>query len=224
MFHPQVIKHNFFDKEEVEDIKNKVFNLKQHWSYLMKPLLNPESLDVQMLPAGLYSMPYDQYAATLSSTRLLMEENFSLYYEKIKQSISEYLNRPVEYSAKMHYPGFHIFILDKDSDRACYHGYNFHRDNFQTPDLSMDQVYSFIIPISLPKTGGSLIYKISNDALSRNYNSDQDVVFPYSVGSLITWPGHIWHSIDPFCLNYPESRITMQCHAGLNRSRCIIFW
>ena len=220
---PKTIQHNFFSHNELTDIKTKILNLQNYWEYLSKP--DEKHVSVQMLPAGLYSRSYEEYSRNIEHKRSLMWHNFSSYYEKIKQAVEQNFQVSAEFIESAQFPGFHIFVLDNKTT-GSYPYYNFHRDRFEIPKITLAKIYSFIIPISLPSDQGALLYtlqsRIKNRVdLERNtvYNT-----FTYCEGSLAQWPGNLIHTINPFTLKSDESRITLQFHVSLSAKQALIFW
>jgi hypothetical protein len=207
---PKIIDNNFLSKNEIEDIKTKVFLLKENWVALgAKEEKTFSSIITRMMPAGMYASQFD--ANNVLENNKLMYENFSVYYNKIKEKLSAYYNMPVDYSNNFQLPGFHIFVTNNVKN-ISYTNLNFHRDGFK--HFTSSKIDSIVIPISLPNIGGSLLF------------NDPPEIFLYKEGMMGIWPGNIIHSIEPFTFsNSSECRITMQMHVTMlpNKKR-MIFW
>lgn len=225
---PKVIDTNFLNQTELEDIKTKVFMLKNHWKSVIDEESRVNLLITRLLPAGSYSNHFSEQE--IENNNKIMFENFSSYYDKIKNKLSEYFNIPLDYSSSLQYPGFHIFLNGNGNNEVKKSSINFHLDRFQKINklIRIEKIESVIIPITLPNAGGCLLWNnSSNRNLTNRYlpELDSDKRFYYTPGMMATWPGELRHSIGPFTLmNSLESRITMQMHISLYSDHGIIFW
>jgi hypothetical protein len=214
---PEVIQYDFLNQHEIIDIKNKVFELKPLWKYLTTEKdLSSNVITTQMLSPAMYSREHFAYMIGVKKFKPIMKEHFNTYYNKIKTKIEEVYNKPVSYLDKANYPGFHIYALRENQSISTYDSYNFHKDNFSylSQITIPGTVVSMIIPISLPSKGGALLYK-TDDITTR---------FEYSEGMLAQWGSQVLHSIEPFCLNENECRITIQMHLNIRENEIAIFW
>jgi len=225
---PSVIDENFLNQNELDDIKAKVFMLKDYWKGVSDRTENVNSLIVRVLPAGAYSKYFSE--KEIANNNKIMFENFSDYYDKIRNKLSLYFNVPMEYSSYLQYPGFHIFVNNNGVNEVKSSYVNFHLDRFPKLDkiITIEKIESVIVPIVLPNTGGHLLW---NNSSKRNILSkyplqiDSDKMFHYTIGMMARWPGELQHSIGSFTLmNSSESRITMQMHVNLQKDRGTIFW
>jgi len=225
---PTIIDNNFLDQDELEDIKTKVFMLKDHWSAISDQLKTKTVLLSKILPAGVYSKNYSEQE--ISNNKKIMYEQFSYYYDKIKNKLSSYFNVPIDYSSTLQYPGFHIFVNNNGDNAVTKPHVNFHLDRFPKLKkvITIKKIESVIIPITLPSNDGYLLW---NDSGRRNPDNrfspemPSDKRFYYTPGMIATWPGELQHSIGPFTLkNSSESRITMQMHINLESDHGTIFW
>jgi hypothetical protein len=216
---PEVLQYDFLNQSEIIDIKNKVLELKSLWQYLHHTTnknLNSNVITTQMLSPGMYSRQHFAYMISVKKFKPIMKEQFNTYYNKIKTKIEQVYNKPVIYLDKANYPGFHIYELSGNQSVSKYDCYNFHKDNFSylSQITTPGSIVSMIIPISLPVTGGSLLYK----------TSDVTTRFEYSEGMVAQWGSQILHSIEPFSLTQNECRITMQMHLNIRENEIAIFW
>jgi hypothetical protein len=226
---PGIIQHNFFTQDELLDIKNKVFDLKKLWKYtntnIKEKDLGINSVTTQMLPPGMYSCTEFSYMVTVKKFRPLMQEHFNAYYDKIKTKIEAVYNKPVVYLDKTHYPGFHVYVL-RENQPSSYGYYNFHRDKFSFLQNITDvgEIVSVIIPISIPSSGGALLYTTQESVSNKNVLPDEYVKLEYKPGILAQWGSDITHSIEPFNLSENECRITIQMHLNIKENEINIFW
>lgn len=227
---PEIIQHDFLNQEELLDIKNKVFELKNLWKYTNSNIkekdLGIDSITTQMLSPAMYSSTEFFYMINVKKFRPLMQEHFNTYYDKIKSKIEEVYNKPVVYLDKTNYPGFHIYALRENQPSSSYDYYNFHKDKFPFLQHITDvgEIVSVIIPITIPSLGGSLLYTTQDHIPERNKTPDLIVRLEYKPGILAQWGSDIIHSIEPFNLNENECRITIQMHLNIKENEINIFW
>jgi hypothetical protein len=203
--------------------------LKKLWEYTN--LVNKEkdlgidSVNTQMLPPGMYARSEFLYMISVKKFRPIMKEHFNTYYDKIKTKIETVYNKPVVYLDKTHYPGFHIYAL-RENQPSSYSYYNFHKDKFSFLKKITDvgEIVSVIIPISIPRLGGSLLYTTQKYVSNRKVLPDEYVKLEYKPGTLAQWGSDIIHSIEPFNLSENECRITIQMHLNIKENEINIFW
>ena len=208
---PSIIDIEFLNKDELNDIKTKVFLLTEYWVALSSSEDKIfDSIITRMMPAGTYSGTQLSTQQIISNNKL-MNDAFSVYYNKIKEKLSVYYNTDVHYRPNFQLPGFHIFVTNNVKN-VSYSNLNFHKDGSKY--FSANKVDSIVIPISLPKLGGSLLF------------NNPPEIFPYKEGMLGIWPGNLIHSIEPFTFaDSSECRITMQMHTTmLPNNKRIVFW
>ena len=171
-----------------------------------------------MMPRGMYASTEFNYITNVKKIRPIMKEHFNTYYDKIKTKIEELYNKPVVYLDKTHYPGFHIYALRENQPPSSYNYYNYHVDKFSFLKNITDigNSVSVIIPIVVPKLGGSLLY--------RGLTPFEYIRFEYKPGILAQWGGQTIHSIEPFHLTETECRITIQMHLNIKENEINIFW
>ena len=221
---PVVIENNFFDQTELEDIKTKVFILRDHWKSIEETHDDTEILS-NVLPAGSYTFHFSE--KEIAANNEIMSKHFSHYYDKIKNKLSSYYNVPIDYSPNLQFPGFHVFVNKLEHNHARYSNIHFHMDNyFQMQHLlKPGKIESIIIPIVLPISGGSLLYNTTTGHNPRLVQASTAQEFHYAQGMMACWPAELVHCIAPFSLlNSDDSRITMQMHVNLQDDGGVIFW
>jgi len=216
---PKILEANFLNYDDVCEIKTKVLALVDDWQCLRYDTTS--IIPTRMLPPGLYSRLPNQYKEDVVQYKNLMFDNFSRIYESIKLRLIKHFQVDLSYHPSTHYPGFHIFSLTEGNDYGEYNFYNFHKDGFPVLNklIQYETIYSFVIPIELPKENGSLLYVTDDKQSSGSYEK-----FQYRVGDLLIWHGNLIHSIEPFVLRGNENRITMQFHVAISNDSGIIFW
>jgi hypothetical protein len=225
---PTIIDDNFLNQNELEDIKAKVFMLKDHWKGINIRNENNDSLISRVLPAGAYSKYFSKLE--IESNNKLMLEHFSYYYDKIKNKLSLHFNVPIRYSNNLQLPGFHIFLNNNGNNKVVKSDVNFHLDKFPMLGqiVNLGKIKSVIIPITVPHSGAHLLFNSSGDRTMKNRllpNVSSDEIFNYNPGIMATWSGDLQHSIGPYTLlDSSDSRITMQMHVSLYSDHGLIFW
>lgn len=215
-----IVDNNFLTLEECLLIKNKIFSVQQLWQRSKIKYFN-------FLPYGMYSIPYDVYKSNVVIYKPIMLKLFSEFYEKIKFKLKEIFKVDIEYNDYANYPGFHI------SNEHEMKVPSFHIDKFnglgsilkEKEKLYLDKykIFSFIIPISIPKEGAGLL--IRNKFVGDKTKLEYDSVLDYQPGMLAMWDGNVQHSIKPFKpLNKNDLRITWQFHAAVFNNNGYIFW
>jgi hypothetical protein len=212
-----IVDDNFLSSDEVNDIKEKVFNNSHLWE---------NYFTVNVLPSGhSYIRDPKMYVASVKKYQKILEDNFFSVYEKLHKKINDTFNCKCDFMPDKHKPGFHIF----GPGPLVHVQKHYHTDNFHN---ITEKIYSYTIPIVLPlePTGlsyldplGSYPKHASKDYLHRKHTK---TVF-YKPGCLVMIDGAVTHAIKPFTLDKNEYRITMQLHVGLNRKdpdRSFIFW
>jgi hypothetical protein len=223
---PELIDSNFFTREQCDKVFNTVMSLKEEWINIKDTAMNKPTPGVDInkhfahfFGPSVYSMVMNngdisKYLETKDHYRNILFNEFSELYDHIAFRISQVLAVQCFYDDSVAPPGFHIFGPGLDHD-VTYDYFHYHMDRFpaQLNDIIRSgHVYSFIIPIRLPKSGGGLLY-------------NQDETFQYSEGSLSYWNGTIPHKIAGFTLNGENDwRITWQIHVVVGENFGTIFW
>lgn len=209
----RVLDYNFLSKEELIDIKQKIFLLKHLWQ---EDRQYQRIIRKYFLFYASYFKKNQKKEEILNNNKIL-QENFDFYYTKIKNFIVNYFDTPAEYQhTKLNLPGFHIFGPGLKNKEIAQSHVHFHKDFYNINNSSTTQIYSFIIPIQLPKNKKSGLLYIEN-------SKEKEII--YNEGCIAIWPGNIDHSIKPFSLNGEDDyRITWQMHVSINNGEIKIFW
>lgn len=212
-----MVPFEIFTPDEILDIKNKILSLRQHWKWWTYGKRDAD-FGGYMLPPGLYATEgyqtpgakHQQHLGNDLSLRSLMEENFSLYYCRIKDVISDILQTKAVMNSKYNYPGFHIY------EGPLEHRYlNLHRDRWTT--IKDPWVWSVLIPICLPESGCGVIYTNQLEAIDirHRFRVAEEINYmreSYEIAKMSGWQSEMPHSADYFTLKENEYRITMQFH------------
>ena len=210
----KTIDANFLSKGECENIYAKLISIKDKWFYL------EHIPSFYFYPPGMYAVASKEYKNNLIHNSTL-ESLFGIYYERLRDKISDTLGIQTQYHPNLNLPGFHI------STNRGMTTENFHRDRFNNlPSFLSNEkmrflkhkIFSFILPIKLPTDSESGL-------LLKTKNQSDTVFFKYHEGALAGWDGDLFHSVKPFAVNTENDfRITMQCHVAISSKNSYIFW
>ncbi len=229
---PKIMQSDFLNQDEINDIKNKVFDLKSSWEAraLDTPDVQPQRpfiMKTRMLSNGMYSRDYASYVKGVEKIKPIMSKSFQIYYDKIRFWLEEYYKKPVSFLDGTNYPGFHIFSLSEEQKLGRVTKFNFHKDKFGYLNkfIIPGDIVSIIIPITIPKIGGSLLYTAESTLPSPvEIATGKYTRFEYQVGMMAAWGGDVFHSIEPMYLVQGECRITLQMHLNITDNGIPIFW
>lgn len=205
---------NFLSQNEIESIKQKVYDLKSSW----KPILEYKKYDpfrdfVQEKERMQHVLGDAIYLLHLKggigkrdeidwSLQKYLKYDFDWLYQKLFETIKKTFNTSgVEFDSTLTVPGFHIFG-EHEVENAQY---SLHQDSGildYYPDLDENNIRSFVTLIETPKTPAHLEININNKIEKVNYE----------YGTLHFWHGMIPHRIGSFSIHKNEHRITFQGH------------
>lgn len=228
---PTIIQHDFLNKDEISDIKEKVFQLRHLWE-AGRPVSqilanNPYRFKTTMLSIGMYTRDYDSYIESVKKFKSIMGQTFNVYYVKVKTKLQSYFEKPVNFLDGANYPGFHVFSLDNDQALGTRKFVDFHRDAFEMLHrfTQRGEIVSVVVPITLPNIGGSLLYTMNETHPAKKYITGVDYLrLEYTPGMLAIWGGNVFHSIEPFSIAGDSPRITMQMHLNIKENDIDMFW
>jgi len=136
----------------------------------------------------------------------ILDTEFSdIIYTPVLKTLEEIFGigvKEVSYYKDLPLPGFHIY---KGNDIGLTKSRPYHTDDnlrFYKPELNREQIYSFAIPIELPKDGACLDWLgDSSDYFTHNYE----------LGKMSLWHGMVKHRLGAKPPT-TENRITLQGH------------
>lgn len=234
MIFPTCLDPDFLSAEDIERVKEFLFNNKSDWYGIENtPLVNynthtvgtdPDRHFAHFYGPSLYSMQgtddaYRNYIELIEKYNKPLLTEFYPIYHKMADAIGKALKADAGFCPHTNMvPGFHIFGNGLD-EKVDYDYFYDHTDDFPIRAVGgfpPGEIYSLIIPIQIPETGACLEYKKYDETYHR-YN--------YKVGSLSMWSGKMPHRIGHFTLsNKNDYRITWQIHVSLREQTGIIFW
>jgi len=205
---------NFLNEEEIQNIKQKVYDLKSNW----KPILEYKKYDqfrnfVQekermqhVLGDAIYLLHCKGETGKRDEINWVLQKDlkyhFHWLYEKLFKTIKETFDvSSVEFDYTLTVPGFHVFGEYEVKNAQ----YSLHQDSGildYYPDIDENNIRSFVALIESPETPAHLEINVNN----------KTELFNYEYGTLHFWHGMIPHRIGSFSLEKDEHRITFQGH------------
>lgn len=220
---PKLVDPTFLSPGECDHVFQRVLHYRDKWVSIRDTSIPPvPGVDVSQHCASffgpsVYCLNKDipRYQQLKSVYNEILVQEFGDIYRRLLTAISHALEADIEYCDGVSRPGFHIFgpgIADRPVDYNYFHN---HQDLYPEEIngvIPRGKICSFLIPVRMPAAGACLFY---------NSNS----VYQYTAGSLVQWPGEIWHQIGDFVLDGENDyRVTWQIHVTLNHNRGTIYW
>jgi len=205
---------NFLSSEEIDLIKQKVYDLKSSW----KPILEYKKYDqlknfVQekekaqhVLGDAIYLLHSKGNIGSTDEINFTLQKDlnyhFNWLYQKLFETIKTTFNvSSVNFDDSLTVPGFHIFG-EYEVENAQY---SIHQDSGildYYPKVDENNIRSFVTLIESPETPAHL----------EVYDKNKSEQITYKYGTLHFWHGMIPHRIGSFSLKKGEHRITFQGH------------
>jgi hypothetical protein len=215
-------KENFFTEQEVEIIRQGVWDLKSEWKHAHTyPVASPENIakhdpqlvewakrvseNMYFLGDAIYVLD-DKIEYLNRDVQDKLTEKFGWLYDKTITFFKEfYQTENVKLHEKLPHPGFHVFTGNPQERRP----FDWHIDTpicgFES-DIDQTTIYSFIALIQATEDQPHLEYTMTDP------NTDVRIL-KYDFNHLYMWRGLIQHRIGPFILkDSEEARITFQGH------------
>lgn len=132
----------------------------------------------------------------------------------------------------MAHPGFHIFHKATHSLPTMHFDGQFTYLKWPYQNVSRDDVFSFTLPLELPKEGGGLnVWPIHCDQFAKLSAQEKILMLnkksyhPYQLGRLVFHQGLILHQIAHHqTLEENDMRLTLQGHGILADGKYRIYW
>ena len=224
--------HDLLDAGECDKICARVLTLKNRWT--------------ERSPGRFYTLGtaayidatdnYDAYLAAARETNPILQENFDVALEWVREFFEELLGDTVFYDPHYALPGFHVFT-SRGADlrpedvvpRAHFDMQWMHAMPGHVPQATL----SFTLPIEQPSGGACLAvwpFRYA-DAVLLGYplcdyaarNPWQRVT--YEPGRIVVHDGHILHAIGPGANPDPHGyRITLQGHGVRMPAGWLLYW
>lgn len=227
--------HDFLTPEECTRASDIVHNLKDHWVNRAGGFLPFFTLGAASYLDTTKDTPQPYLQAALRDNPIL-EANFPLIYEKLKDTLSNLLNVPVAYAKHFGRPGFHIFLAAKSFENpigSVHFDLQFERLKWDYEDVDFEHPISFTCPIALPHSSGGLNYwdigeeskDLSKDNIEMLRKEKEPHFFPYHLGKLVLHNGLTLHQIAPSKeMQENDERITLQGHGLMCDGMMRLYW
>lgn len=226
------------DAEDCARVYDSVFALRDHWTQ-RDPKLPFYSLGVAAYMDAAQGRA-DEYRAKSAAFNEVLRGEFGWLYERVRETMAEFLEHPCIYHEDFALPGFHIFMHDPNiekTDSASVH-YDLQADNFDWsghPGADTSRQLSFTLSIKLPEAGGGLLVWNLNEKLLRNLSPEEKKaamlenrtprVFPYAEGVTVVHSGQFLHQIAKNKdARDGDRRITFQGHAVYTEAGWVLYW
>lgn len=208
---------NFLTDEERAEIAAKVFELKDYWKWIgdypkYVPLGEDLCENQYLLGDAIYTLYDKDFDSVDQRVRNALLKNFDRLYTRLFSELPKHFGPDItgiDFFPKLPAPGFHVFNGKGEDEEP----FEWHQDTSLArwvDGLDQNRIYSFVSPIVLPKTGGTLEWI---GAL----NKENTVVYEY--GTLHIWQGLLKHRIGRHTIADGESRITFQGHVYIDENK-----
>ena len=189
---------NFITDDEINQIKEKVIELRSHWRVLAG--------DWFIFGDALYILQGEGLGLTSVDKEIqkVLADNFGWIYARLCNKIYQITGKKTILHPKLPLPGFHISEL-----KQPYFISFFHTDSSITDyitNVKMNDVSSLLVLIEKPTDGAWLEAKVNNEITKHNYD----------YGVLHRWKSTVPHRVGQFNTGQDERRITLQCHYYYN--------
>jgi hypothetical protein len=227
---------------ECASLASKIFELRQHWI--------KRTMQDFTIPLSFWTIGYATYldgpeghVQSKNGMNSFLLKHFSGLYEKVSAALQESLQREVRTYPEYNLPGFHIYQGNPNLPLGLYCGGTIHYDtphkraNFQFA-VSDEEVFSFTLPIQLPKRGGGLNYwpeipahlpagdwfhqspPETKEWLAKNVKH-----LKYNTGLLVIHDCNILHQMSNEVKTDPDDwRITLQGHGIFREDHWMIYF
>lgn len=228
--------HDFLSPEECKIIRDKILDLRDHWTNR-----GGGALPIYTLGTASYldaSRNDDSaYREKAKTTNPILRNNFQFLYQRLYNVLSNIFKMPVTFAEDLAYPGFHIFLASKMFEQpvaSTHFDLQFRSIKWNHRNIDFDHPISFTCPVAIPKFGSGLNYwdingkeheKSSHQELEALKASKKTLFLPYNLGKLVLHHGLILHQIAPSKEIAPDDeRITLQGHGLICDGVMQLYW
>lgn len=227
---------DFLTREECEQVRRTLFQLKPHWKHRMGGVLPFYSLGAA---SYMDSSAKDDsgYRVLAKKQNPLLKQHFQFVYDRLAQVLQQKMGLEVAYEEELALPGFHIFLAHKMFEEpiaSSHFDLQFNSIQWKYQNVDNTHPISFTAAISLPTEGGGLYYwditqeeakGLDRDALEQLKTQRERKYLPYDIGKLALHKGLFLHQIAPGKnIRQFESRITLQGHGLVCDDVLRLYW
>lgn len=239
----QVIsQHAFLDEDTCKAMSDKVCSFKSEWQRTVDDEMDVFFLGTSSFVSAhpKFDKNFESFQKEIAKTNPFLKTNFGDFYEKLKERLSVILNGPVRFHEKLSYPGFIIWLGEKE-DKNRY--YPVHYDSqyrvipwhelYQTSEIQ--DVITITLPIHLPSGGGRLRTwgPLDAQAMKQSFFESLEVVIKsrectthhYQLGHFLIQHGLVIHQPAPTGdFREGEMRMTVQFHGIKINDSWTLYW
>ena len=210
---------NFLTDTELTKIENKLYE----YSDLFKPInqyTKLKNIDWPFEEPYVFgdALPYLQNHSHKEinwEIQEILSNEFIWVYEKILSSLYDTFPHVNEFkfTSRLPKPGFHIFHKPQEEPRE----FKWHHDTSILEwkhGIDLKDVWSLIIPITIPS------YRLFLEYME----NDTQKIYNYNLGSMHLWPSSIKHRIGTIPKHNGDRRITMQGHFYIKNNTGFIYF
>jgi len=224
--------HDVLDPDDCAEIAGRVVALRNRWT--------ARSLgSFYTLGAASYldaTDDHDAYIAAARETNPVLQDNFAVTLEQVREFFEEFFGEPVFYDLHYALPGFHIFVLkggDRSRDDVASRAHFDMQWMHAIPGHMPQGTLSFTVPIEQPSGGACLAVWPGRyqDAVRLGFAArDYAKRHPwqrlsYERGRIVVHDGYILHAIGPAADLAPRGyRITLQGHGVRMPQGWMLYW
>lgn len=208
---------NFITEKERKLIAKTVMNMRDDWKWIgdypkYKVLGEDLCANQYLLGDAIYCLHDKRHDEINTNLQEKMKKEFRILYRHLIEKLPRHFGVDIKgctFYEGLPIPGFHVFHGAGEDEEP----FEWHQDvslaNW-VDNIYHDMIYSFVSPIELPETGGSLEWIGS---------LEKEHVMPYEYGKLHIWHGLLRHRIGRHTIKDGESRITFQGHVYIDEEK-----
>ncbi|SMO86680.1 hypothetical protein [Gracilimonas mengyeensis] len=227
--------HPLLTEKEISRIKSIVDNFENDWV--------ERSDGFYTLGASSYldaaTESYEKYQQKADAINTKLREQLGFLYKKVEKDLEDHMGQKVTVTKKFAVPGFHIW-LENGLPRIPGPTYHFDVQHLSIPwngkettieETNRDEMFTFTLPIELPKAGGGLdIWDIDHSEIA---NQEVEDLIPrrkryfctYKLGKMVIHSGLKLHRVAVTSPIYEgDRRITLQGHGRLIDGQWVLYW
>jgi len=208
---------NFITEKERQEVATKVMSLKDDWKWIgdypkYKVLEEDLCVNQYLLGDAIYCLYDKDYESINVELREKLKKEFKGLYLNLITKLPKHFGVDIKgckFYDDLPVPGFHVFHGSGEDEEP----FEWHQDTSLAnwvDNIYQDMIYSFVSPILLPKTGGTLEWIGS---------LNKENIMPYEYGKLHIWHGLLKHRIGRHTIADDESRITFQGHVYIDNNK-----
>lgn len=242
---------DFLSAEECNDIRNRIFSLKDYWIDRSRAISPFEDVPFYSLGVASYIdciRPSEShlYFENAKKTNKILRDNFQGLFTKMENVIRKEFSCDVAYIDDFALPGFQMYLADwffEDFTGPKHCDFHHHLLDWEKYGISYDyqENMTFTASIKLPKSGAGVYmwdktyeYDKNADLTYEEHRSlmyavdlpdEEREYFRYEPGKIFFHSGNRYHQVaEIYEMENDDERITFQGHAVKHNNTYYIFW